>query len=276
MTIYVTGYDGNVGRALVKRGFHPLECDVTEFLDVQRVIRKQKPNLLVHLAAETNVNWCEEPANKEKALRTNFHGASFITQVCDDNKVPFILLSTDHIFSGSRWGRYKEMDIKHESPLNWYGYTKFGAEIFATTSKYGHVVRTSVLFNWEAHGLKDYVERLDNGLYIEVPTFITRSFMYVEHFANALIHYIARMDKAPQIIHISGSKTISWYDFMSQFATVFGYDQRLIVPRRKEVQGVYSPRNFKGGLNIGIAKRLRIPCPSYIDGLRQMKKDGKP
>jgi dTDP-4-dehydrorhamnose reductase len=271
--IYVTGYDGNIGRALIRRGCFPLECDVTDFDAVEKAIKKAKPHLLFHLAALTDVNWCEKPENQDEALKVNFNGTTHITQVCDDVKVPFIFIGSDHIFSGG-FGKYQEHDYKRARPMNWYGYTKFGAEVAVCTSKYGRVVRTSTLFSSETPMIKEYRKRLEDKEKIEVPTFIRRSFMYIEHFVDALLRYASIISKSPPIVHISGSKTVSWFEYMKEFAEVYDYDTKQVLPRRTNNTD-YSPRNFNGGLNINLAKKLGLPCPSYKEGLRQMKEDGK-
>ena len=273
MTISVTGYDGKIGRALIRRGCSPLECDVTDFEAVVKAIAKAKPKLLLHLAAITDVNWCEELDNKEVSLKVNFNGTTYITQACEDAKVPFVFISTDHIFSGGS-GRYKEFDYRHAFPKNWYGYTKFGAEAAVLMSNYGRIVRTSTIFGMDTSAIKEYIEKLENHEEIEVPTFIFRSFMYVEHFVDALLRYASTISKSPTILHISGSKTVSWFEFMKEFAKVYNYDPKLVQPRKK-ILYTYSPRNFKGGLNTDRARKLGLPCPSYIEGLRQMKEDGK-
>jgi dTDP-4-dehydrorhamnose reductase len=98
--------------------------------------------------------------------------------------------------------------------------------------------------------------------------------MYVEHFVETLLRYASIISKSPQIVHISGSKTDSWFEFMKGFADVYDYDTKQVLPRRKN-SDEFGPRNFNGGLNVGLAKKLGLPCPSYKDGLRQMKEDGK-
>jgi dTDP-4-dehydrorhamnose reductase len=111
---------------------------------------------------------------------------------------------------------------------------------------------------------------------MEFPTFIKRSFMYVPHFAEVLMQYIHRLSEMPKILHISGSKVVSWYDFMSDLAPDYGIGQALVKKRKHEIPNTFAPRPQNGGLDVSWSMDLGLHQYSYLDGILQMRKDDLP
>ena len=144
-----------------------------------------------------------------------------------------------------------------------------GAERLQTVFPNLKVVRTSYLFDYER--MFRHIYPLREGESFEYPTFIERSFMYLPHFAEAFYNYLQRIEQMPSILHISGSRTSSWYKFMCDVATVYGLNSSLIQPRYKEVNLNVAPRPYKAGLNVNLSKKLEIPQYGYLEGLQEMR-----
>jgi dTDP-4-dehydrorhamnose reductase len=262
--IFVTGYKGRIGKLLIARGLRPLHCDVTSASDVKNSIDKSYPDLIIHLASESDVNFCELEENQYSVTNKNFDGSRNVFFSAYRGNIPVVWISSDHLFGGKK-GKYKEN--ANPSPLNYYGLLKLSIE--AMTLPYNNVktIRTSYIFD---------VERLKNQFLppYEYPTFLSRSFIYTQHFTDALMYYISNFDKMPKVLNISGNKIASWYEFALACASVFRVDKHDIHPRRKELkQEGLAPRPYKAGLDVGLSKRLGLPQFSYLDGIRQMKSD---
>src|SRR3990172_2288877 len=107
ISIAVTGYEGQIGSRLLKLGCEPLSCDVTDGGQVEQELHRVKPDVILHLAAMTGVDWCEK--NYEEAISVNVYGTSVICQTAEEvigaGKVA--LISTDMTFNGEE-GEYKE------------------------------------------------------------------------------------------------------------------------------------------------------------------------
>lgn len=272
MKILVTGYNGRIGKQLIKLGCLPLVCDVTKHMEVASAVVKERPDLVVHLASRSDVDYCEAEKNRTEVLRVNYNGTLNVAKACESVKAGMVLLSTDHIFNGKK-GPYRE-NYKYympnvlgqtEKPVNYYGLTKLGAEALQRVFPFMKIVRTS--YNFE--------KRRIELLYQDYPTFMTRSFMYIPHFVDALKVYLDRFYEMPDILHISGSQTVSWYEFMLAYCSVYDIDKEKIVPRKKPygVASKYAPRPHKAGLVTDLSAKLGLPQFSYIDGLKQMLKD---
>lgn len=257
----VTGARGRLGRFLCSHfeNYIPLECDVTQPTQIENCLRDVKPDVVLHLAAKSDVDWCERLENRATVSQVNLRGTYNVCRAVGDVKV--ILLSSDHVFNGQR-GRYTEKD--RPSPVNHYGFSKYSAEALQSAFSNLKVIRTSYLFNAERlapHG---------SGWY---PDFISRSFLYIPHFVDSLNMYIERIQDMPSRLNLSGSETASWYDFMRYLSIKAG---GIKVYRRSyelDFSGRMAPRPKKAGLNVSLSKKLGFPQYSYKDGIIHMLQD---
>lgn len=266
--IGITGYKGKLGRHLLKHhaNFVALECDVTGQEQVENCLRHIRPDFVLHLAAKSDVDFCERSENEKLVKDVNVVGTYNICHTAQGLGLPVILLSSDHVFGGV-WGMYKETSKGH--PVNYYGLTKQAAESLHVVFDNLKVIRTSYLFDVER--LTPYLSGLWNGVPALYPTFISRTFLHFSHFAESLDYYFNHFEKMPRILHISGTKSVSWFDFMTQLAKRYGIVnyRKLVVPKVQESISK-APRPSHGGLNTKVARKLGFPQYSYLDGFDLM------
>ena len=278
MKLAVTGIHGNIGSVLVQRGAIPLDVDITDLDDVRRAIEKASPDIVINTASKSKPDWCEK--NEDEALKVNFNGAMNVAFVTQNLDIPMVALSTDHVFSGSlkitptgivRGGPYSE-NYMRTWPVNYYGMTKLGME--AGTDIFAHVkvVRTSNCFWIDDPRVGWYIQEVQKRDKVPVPTFQYRSFMHREHFCRNLETYCHEFDRMPKILHLSGSETINWYDFVREFARAIGMPEKIISKFKKkrfDEKGKFiAERPKKVGLKTDLSKTLGFPQYSYKDGLK--------
>lgn len=265
--IGVTGPNGRVGQELLQfPNVVPLVGDVRNKSGIERAVRNNKVDIIVHLASISDVDECEEKKNQNLVDTVNVRGAFHVAEVAEEFGCEMVLLSTVHIFDGKS-GNYTERS--KPNPKNYYGFSKMAAEGFQQIFKFLKVVRTSYLFDYER--LFPHIHPLRAGHSYEYPTFIERSFMYLPHFAESLYDYLMRYDTMPSTLHISGSQTVSWYQFMFDLARVYGFDIALVCPRDYEIEVNAAPRPYKAGLNVSLSDRLGLPQYGYLEGLQEMR-----
>ena len=261
MRIFVTGANGQIGRRLIGLGCLPLYSDVTDYHALSMEIGKAKPDVVVHLAAITDVEYAEKAEHTEEVIKVNVRGTSNVVSVTGENSCGMVFLSTDHIFNGKH-GPYKESYKNYmpnwlgqvEKPVDFYGLSKLAAEGVVNSYLHTKIVRTSYLFDWDRM-------KYDESTYY--PTFVYRSFMHVDHFAKALYEYLKRFYEMPQLLNIAGSDTVSWYQFAKEY-----WHGKKVLPRKHDIKDEFSPRPYKCGLDVSESKKLRLPQFSYRDGLQ--------
>ena len=101
--------------------YHSL--DITKKEDVETVLSKFLPDIIIHTAAMTNVDECE--TNKEGCWAQNVVATEDIANFCAKKGVFLLHLSTDFIFDGKS-GPYNESDTPN--PISYYGESKLAAE----------------------------------------------------------------------------------------------------------------------------------------------------
>lgn len=267
--LHITGGNGYIGQALVKAGAIPLECNTDEPDSIQRAIEVQKPRFVLHLAGKSSVDFCQQISNAKVVNKSNVMSVLYLGMALKEKGIRGTILSSSQIWRGGIFEKLHKEDSKPTVPVNYYGTTKVAAEALALD--YGmKVVRTSYIF--DANRLAYKLGKLENGIKIEEPVFIKRSFLYLDHLVEMIIWYATNQYALPNVLHISGTKTVSWYQFMKDVAKMTGLGDRLVKPRFWEKSG-FAPRPWNGGLDVSKSISLGCPTYSYIDGIRAMRND---
>lgn len=273
MEIACTGHRGMVGQYLLQENVRPLFCDVRDKVEIEREITRTRPDVIIHLAAKSNTDFCEKKANEDKVIAVNVRGTYNVAEVAEKFNIPVVLLSSAQVFDGKGWwGTYKEHD--KVNPLNMYGISKIAAEGLTAVFENLTVVRTSYLF--DSARLDLHIELLQKGIQKDYPTFLRRSFTYVPFLVRDLLKYCQWIhDGPPDILHLGSCDSVSWFDFMRMVAKELGYDTSLVQPRRVEPKDTYVRRGYKLGLSTSLARSLGYPSYTCEDGVRQMVNDAK-
>lgn len=268
MRIAVTGSRGRVGRYLVKSGVLPFLADVTDLVDIDQEMRRLRPNVLLHLAAHSDVDWCQKPENSKKVDDVNTFGTFNVCEMAEKYDCTVVLLSSCYVFSGKRWwGKYGEnSSILH--PANAYGFSKSSAEMFQYNFDNMKIIRTSYLFDHAR--LLNEISLLRCGTTMEFPTFLKRSFLYLPHFVDMLMEYSRRIQDMPDILHLSGCDSVSWYEFMLDLARAYKIDPNLVRPRRKDLKNGFANRGYRLGLDTRLSESIGFRQYSYKEGLQEM------
>ncbi|MFA5097260.1 MAG: dTDP-4-dehydrorhamnose reductase [Candidatus Margulisiibacteriota bacterium] len=100
------------------------EMDVTDKDKVFGLVSKHKPDFVLHLAAETNVDLCETQI--DHAYRVNAMGAYYVALACKKYGAKMIHISTGGVFNGK--GRYVNTEFDMPDPQNIYSKAKYEGE----------------------------------------------------------------------------------------------------------------------------------------------------
>lgn len=271
MKIGITGANGFIGKALVKKGAIPILADVTNSEEIRKEIADKKPDVILHLAAKSDPEFCEDRKNEKIIIDINLRGTYNVMLRASECGIPCVLMSTGQIWRGGFWERDHSEDYSKSLPVNQYGISKLAAEAIVKELFFdlgGKIVRSSSVFDYER--LKPKIDTLKRGETLSEPVFIRRSFIYLYDFAKLLMEYCERIKEMPTVLHLAGSETVSHHELMREVARQYLLDTGLVEARRKENNG-YAPRPGNGGLNTHLARSLGFSIPNYKDGIRRMR-----
>lgn len=100
--------------------------DVRDATAVAAAVALTHPDLVLHLAAETDLETCE--ASPDHAYRTNTIGTHNVALACRESGATLVYISTAGVFDGEKiGGPYTEFD--EPRPINVYGRSKHEGEI---------------------------------------------------------------------------------------------------------------------------------------------------
>ncbi|MEM6326973.1 MAG: SDR family oxidoreductase [Bacteroidota bacterium] len=271
--VLVTGADGLLGQALTRRlsrwpgldllltgrgggprlgafagGWVPL--DVTDARAVERVMLDFAPTAVVHLAAMSKVEPCEQ--NREACWEVNVHATERLAQSCHRHGARLVFVSTDFVFDGTA-GPYAEDD--RPAPINAYGRSKLAAENAIRGSRLGDwtILRTALGFG-DVAGYPEgrfnlatfLVRELSAGREVQVTTDQIRTPTFAPDLAEGIAHVLRLGTNG--LYHVAGEDLISTFAFAERLTERFGYDPALLVPVTTAELHPGAPRPLQTGL----------------------------
>ena len=201
--------------------------DITDPVEVDRVIAETKPDVIINTAAMTQVDQCE--TEREACWKANVTSVENLIRACLKNNVHLVHVSTDFIFDGTH-GPLDE--TAKPNPINYYGESKLAAEELLINSS----IRWSILRTVLVYGITEDMSRsnivlwvknsLEQGKTIQVVNDQWRTPTLAEDLAMGC--YLATKTKAIGIYHISGKDFLTPYDIAIATADFFKLDKSLI------------------------------------------------
>lgn len=98
--------------------------DVRQRDSVRDAFDSVRPDLVLHLAAETSLEVCDD--DPDHAYLTNTVATKYLALECRKRDIPMVFISTAGVFDGTKSVAYTEFD--QPNPINTYGASKFEAE----------------------------------------------------------------------------------------------------------------------------------------------------
>jgi dTDP-4-dehydrorhamnose reductase len=243
--------------------------DLTDSNVTRKFIADLRPTAMIHCAAATNVDWCEE--NPDQAGAINVGASALLAQLAKEINARFIHVSTDSIFNGEK-GNYSEPD--EPSPLNVYAQTKLRAEREVLQYCPAALIARVNFYGWNVQkklSLAEWVlDQLIKGN--SVPGFTDVFFcpMLANDLAETVLTMLDR--ELTGIYNVVGSERISKHDFAARLATLFGFDFARVVPTSIADAPLRAPRPRDTSLTTGkISAALGRPMPDVATGLKRFK-----
>ena len=223
--------------------------DITELNQVRETITLFQPDVIVHLAAMTDVDGCER--DPEMAFDVNVRGTE---NLLDNFNGRFIYISTDYVFDGSD-GPYTEKD--EVNPISVYGRTKLYAEDLVQQSNTNWVIlRSNVVFSFQERTKASFmdwvVDSLQNRQLITVVDDQWNNPTWTVDLARIISRIIDH--EIQGLYHYGGRDLLSRFAFAEMIAETFKLDRTLIEPIDTASLNQLAKRPLRSGL-----------CPEKIE-----------
>jgi dTDP-4-dehydrorhamnose reductase len=207
-------------RAKITEGYIYEKLDITNIDELCSVFQKYQPDAVIHSAAMTNVDQCED--QKEMCWDANVNAVLYLVNECKKYNSKLIHVSTDFIFDGKN-GPYNES--AEANPLSYYGESKLAAEkIVQNSDLHWAIARTVLVYGvindpsrsnivlWAKNALESGKEILVVDDQFRTPTL-------AEDLADGCIK-ILLMEKEG-VFNISGKDFLSVYEMVQKVAEFY-------------------------------------------------------
>jgi len=233
MNIAITGANGLVGSRVVELlkddfTFIPLDhkdVDITDQKQVHKKLNEIDFDLLLHMAAYTNVDKAEE--EKDIAQKLNVDATKYLFEETQAKNKKMIYISTDFVFDGKN-PPFDEESKPH--PVGYYGQSKYEGELVIDNR--AMIVRITYPYGDSPSPKHDFVQKIHSLLSQNKSlSMVTDSAMtptYIDDIALALKYLMNHF--SPEIFHIVGSKSYSPFEVGELIAEHYNLPDWLIQP----------------------------------------------
>ena len=248
--ILVTGSNGLLGQKLIEKlsktdnieviatargenrlpfaeNYKFVSLDITKKKEVETVFDSEKPDVVIHTAAMTNVDQCE--TEKDACWDLNVKAVEYLVEASNKHNSFLVHLSTDFIFDGKA-GPYDEK--AEANPLSFYGWSKYAAEKLVINSDVKWAIARTVLVYGIAHDMSRtniilWVKNsLEQGKSINVVNDQWRTPTLAEDLADGCI--LIAEKEAEGIFNLSGKDLLNPFQMAIMTADYFNLDKSLI------------------------------------------------
>jgi len=242
--------------------------DLVDHGAVALAMERLEPELVVHCAAATNVEWCER--NPEAARAINYETTLFLAEQSSKVGAKFIFTSTDSVFDGIKGG-YSEGDPP--GPLNSYAEGKAETEKSLGEIDDDALIIRSYFYGFSPSGTRSLLEWVLNRARAGsvIPGFTDSLFspISVYDFAEALDMSVDAGGSG--ILHFGSRDGISKYEFAQIVMEVYGCDMSLLRPITVDDAGLSADRPRNTSLNVEmLAGIMGRPVSTVRDGIERV------
>lgn len=199
------------------------DLDLTDRDATMRAVASTRPDVIVHLAAYTQVDRAEVEA--DVCFAVNAGATETLSLAAHDNGAHLIAISTDYVFDGAKGSAYVEDDTTN--PLNVYGASKRAGELLCASDD--TIVRTSWVMGVRGKNVLHVIaQRAASG---ETVRFVNDQIGTVT-LASDLARALVTMTRTRPggIWHVANSGTTTWFEIASFAGRVLGRGDDFATP----------------------------------------------
>ena len=225
--ILVTGGDGRFASKLKKIKskfnfiyFNKKKLNILNFTSILKVLKKQKPDYLLHLAGLSRpMNMHEKKISS--SINLNIIGTANLVVACSKLNIKIIYFSTSYIYPGKK-GNYKETDPL--LPWNNYGWSKLGGE--------------------------SAVQMYKNSLILRI-CMTEKPFIHNKAYANVMSNFIYQDEVVKIFLKVLDKKGV--YNIGGKSQTIYNFAKKY----KKDIKKMYSKGEFPLKQDMNLTKLFK-------------------
>jgi dTDP-4-dehydrorhamnose reductase len=258
-------------RHILVDGCELVYASLNDLEELDRLFTYYQPDVVIHTAAITDVEKCEQYPEQAKIVNVDF--SATIANCCFKHKCKLVYISTDHLFDGK--DKFMK-EIDEVTPLNVYAKTKSDAEsVVLYQCPDALVIRTN-FFGWGPKyrvSFSDwFINSLSQGKIINLFKDVYFTPIYIPELIRAVMELVDRNFNG--IFNVVSSERVSKYEFGYTLAKIFGFDSSLIKSSSIIMFSSLVKRPLDMSLsNSKVNNRLTVPIDLLEKQIYQLKVD---
>ena len=287
MKILITGGKGMLGRTLLrelgsategKRSENEIiiadlpEWDITDDTGFVAKVGEAKPDLIIHCAAMTKVDDCEQ--KRDLAFKLNEEGSRNVALAAKACGARLFAISTDYVFSGEPpkepWA-WSETDIPR--PRTVYGASKFaGEQMIQMILPEAVIIRIAWLYGSGGPSFVHTMAKLgaQEGAPLKVVN-DQRGNPTSTKVVAEVIKFLMTKPDVSGIVHGTCEDQCTWYDLTVELFRLLGL-KREVVPCTTEEFPRPAPRPHNSALKKSVLNLLGYRTPNWKEALAEFVK----
>lgn len=284
MKILVAGGKGQLGTDCVRvfRETHEVlaidldELDITRLADLEALVRKFMPNIIINCAAYTQVDNCE--TEKDLAWNVNVIGTENLVKCVEKHGCRLIHISTDYVFDGSKRIPESYVETDEPNPVSCYGKTKYESEKVVRCAADRHViVRTAWMYGVNGHNFlktmlnlalknpEDEIKVVDDQY--GSPTWSYRLALQIQSIIDA---------DARGIYHATAEGYCTWFELAEYFLNKIKVPHNIVpctseeypTPAKRPINSILENRHLKEK-GINVMPQWQDDIDRFVSGFRE-------
>jgi len=238
---------------------------------VGHVFSKVRPDAVIHMAAEGDVDRCEREYTVAEAA--NVHGTRNVLAAAREHDARVLLTSTNAVYDGEYPPYGPDAERR---PVNRYGVMRMRAENLVMREQRWQIVRLFLLYGWEPPGARGNwaskaARKLEKGEPLRVVDDVVYQPTWAADAARAVWSVLLDCP-TEKAYNVAGASSCTLHEFVLGLCRVFELDEGLvsrasmsdfpgITPRPRDTSyDLSKPQNFAD-----------LSCRGYREGLEGMR-----
>jgi dTDP-4-dehydrorhamnose reductase len=216
-----------------------VQKNLFDYEGLEKLILQFRPDVIVHAAALTNVDECENQVSVAYKLHSEV--TAKLAALSANIGIKFVFISTDQLWDGKSKFYSEDTDT---SSINVYAKSKRSGEIAALKVNPNSLILRTNFFGfglpWRDSIFSWMVRKFLNGEQLVAFTNAFFTPISLPLFVKDLIKLVEK--EAVGIFHVAGSERITKFDFAVRIASDFNLDSSLIKPLEMKEFGLIASR----------------------------------